>query len=146
MNLLRSLPTFAVFFLTPLALSAADSGLFGNWTTTDGSVVKTFPCDRAVCMKIVSIAPTAPGTLDHNNPDATLRSRSLCNLEIGSAFMPSNGTEASGGRLYDPESGKTYKGNIALNGDTLKLRGYIGITLFGRTETWHRAGNVRPCA
>ena len=45
----------------------------------------------------------------------------------------------SGGSLYDPESGNTYGGRITLNPDgTLSLRGYIGISLFGRSETWTR--------
>ena len=44
-----------------------------------------------------------------------------------------------GGRIYDPNSGKTYKGTIRqVDGNTLKFRGYVGISLFGRTETWKR--------
>lgn len=132
--------------IAPLSLSAASPALFGDWTTADGSVVRTFPCADTLCIKIVTITPSAPGTLDHNNPDPTLRSRSLCNLEIGSTFNLTGDSEATGGRLYDPESGKTYKGNISLKGDTMKLRGYIGVALFGRTETWHRTSNVKPCS
>jgi uncharacterized protein (DUF2147 family) len=45
----------------------------------------------------------------------------------------------TGGRVYDPNSGNTYRGTITLiDADTLKLRGYVGITLFGRTEIWKR--------
>ncbi len=132
--------------IAPLSLSAASPALFGDWMTADGSVVRTFPCADTLCIKIVTITPSAPGTLDHNNPDPTLRSRSLCNLEIGSTFNLTGDSEATGGRLYDPESGKTYKGNISLKGDTMKLRGYIGVALFGRTETWHRTSNVKPCS
>jgi len=136
----------SALLLAPLSLSAADPGLFGDWKTADGSVVRTSPCAQALCIKIIAVTPTAPGTLDHFNPDPALRHRSLCNLEIGSGFTLAGDNQATGGRLYDPESGKTYKGNIDLKGDTLKLRGYIGITLFGRTETWHRTANVKPCS
>ena len=42
-----------------------------------------------------------------------------------------------GGDIYDPESSKTYSSGIYLKDkNTLKLRGFIGISLFGRTETW----------
>ena len=42
-----------------------------------------------------------------------------------------------GGRIYDPESGKTYKAIIRLGDDgRLKLRGYIGISLIGRNTVW----------
>ena len=45
----------------------------------------------------------------------------------------------NGGWVYDPESGSTYKAEMQLNGpDVLKLRGFIGMSWFGRTETWTR--------
>ena len=41
----------------------------------------------------------------------------------------------------DPGSGSTYTCNIALDGDDrLRLRGYVGIPLLGRTTTWTRVG------
>ena len=124
---------------------AASPRIFGDWKTPDGSVVRTFPCQGSLCIKIISVTPTAPGTLDSNNPDAALRRRSLCNLVIGIGFALDGATAASGGQLYDPESGKTYRGKIDLTGDILKLRGYIGLALFGRTETWERAAKVKAC-
>ena len=43
------------------------------------------------------------------------------------------------GTVVDPENGKEYKGKIwAVNKDTLRMRGFIGISLLGRTETWTR--------
>jgi len=45
----------------------------------------------------------------------------------------------SGGFICDPNSGKTYRGKLTLKDpNTIKLRGYIGISLIGRTETWAR--------
>jgi len=44
-----------------------------------------------------------------------------------------------GGRIMDPENGKTYKCYIELEGtDKLKVRGYIGIAALGRTQYWYR--------
>jgi uncharacterized protein (DUF2147 family) len=51
----------------------------------------------------------------------------------------------SGGHLYDPKSGHTYRGTIVAEGDALKLHGYIGVSLFGRTETWQRVAAVEAC-
>jgi uncharacterized protein (DUF2147 family) len=43
------------------------------------------------------------------------------------------------GTVVDPENGKEYKGKIwAVGKNTLRMRGYIGISLLGRTETWTR--------
>ena len=48
----------------------------------------------------------------------------------------------AGGMIYDPNSGNTYKGTMRLvDRNTLKLRGYIGISLFGRSDTWTRVDN-----
>jgi uncharacterized protein (DUF2147 family) len=54
--------------------------------------------------------------------------------------MRKNGDEYTGGRLYDPNNGKTYRGKIRLidGGKKLDVRGYIGISMFGRTQTWLR--------
>ena len=115
------------------------AGVKGNWRTPTGSTISAYSCGDAVCMKILQLEQGAPGTEDHNNPDATLRSRSLCGLEIGSGFkMNGDGSKADGGTLYDPKDGKTYSGALTANGDVLKLRGYIGIKLFGRNEEWTR--------
>jgi uncharacterized protein (DUF2147 family) len=48
--------------------------------------------------------------------------------------------EYTGGRLFDPDSGNTYKGKMTLidNGMKLNVRGYIGIPLLGRSQTWSR--------
>jgi uncharacterized protein (DUF2147 family) len=46
----------------------------------------------------------------------------------------------AGGKIYDPENGKTYSCKMVLDGEQyLKVRGYIGISLLGRTEIWTRA-------
>lgn len=54
--------------------------------------------------------------------------------------MKRNGDEFSGGRLFDPENGKTYRGRVRLvdGGSKLDVRGFIGVSLFGRTQTWVR--------
>src|SRR6266481_6679187 len=51
-----------------------------------------------------------------------------------------DGNEYSGGDILDPESGSVYRCKIHLeqNGAVLVLRGYIGISLLGRTQTWQR--------
>jgi uncharacterized protein (DUF2147 family) len=42
------------------------------------------------------------------------------------------------GYAYDPENGKTYSCKMTLNGNKLDVRGFIGISLIGRTTTWTR--------
>ena len=53
--------------------------------------------------------------------------------------------EWTDGKIYDPESGKTYSAYMKLeNKDKINLRGYIGISLFGRTSEWTRQRTSTP--
>ena len=54
--------------------------------------------------------------------------------------LQKEGDEWSGGKILDPKNGKEYKCYIQLlDGNTLKIRGYIGFSVFGRTAIWKRA-------
>ena len=55
--------------------------------------------------------------------------------------MRRDGDTWDGGEILDPEEGKTYRGKLhPVDGGTrLEVRGYIGISLFGRTQVWERA-------
>jgi len=74
---------------------------------------------------------------DVANPDANLAKRPLKDLVILNGFVFEDGQWLEG-TIYDPQSGKTYKCEMKLSGDKLHIRGYIGITLFGRTTVWTR--------
>ena len=132
-------------FLCPATLKAQTSPFLGDWRVPSGSIVRIDSCSSDFCLRIVVVSPTAPKT-DINNPNATLRGKSLCNLEIGSHFHASDATHATGGTIYDPRSGNTYRGSMVVEGDTMRLRGYVGFSLFGRTEIWHRVhANYASC-
>ena len=134
---LSSILLLAIFTGTA-TLKAQTSPFLGDWQVPSGTIVRVDPCSSDFCMRIVFVSPKADSTMNIHNPDASLRARSLCALEIGSRFHASDASHASGGTIYDPKSGNTYRGTMVVDGDTLRLRGYIGISLFGRTEIWHR--------
>lgn len=76
---------------------------------------------------------------DTKNDDPAKRNRPLKGLIILSGFVYRNGGYEDG-TIYDPNNGKTYDCKMKLSGnDRLEIRGYIGLSLFGRTETWTRA-------
>ena len=118
----------------------------GDWITQDHeSVVEIAPCSSGLCGKIVGLRHNhPPGEVpkDVHNSDAAKRDTPLCGLLILGSFKPSDEAgKWEDGWAYDPDSGSTYSGNFRLDGpDTLKLRGFIGISLLGRTETWTREG------
>lgn len=75
---------------------------------------------------------------DKNNPDKSKRSSPLMNLLVLRGFAKKSATSFEGGTIYDPKNGKTYDCKMTLKGDQLDIRGYVGISLLGRTSTWTR--------
>lgn len=78
--------------------------------------------------------------VDRENPDPALRRRPILGLRLLEGLEHDGDGEWSGGTVYDPETGKTYKSKARLGegGDVLHLRGYIGFSLLGRTTEWTR--------
>ena len=136
-------------FIVSAGAPAAQSGIFGIWKEPTGSSVEVFACGKDVCLRVASISAQAPTNKDQHNPNTGLRNRPLCGLEIGSGFHLVGSDVAEGGSLYDPKTGKTYAGSMTLvrtrAGDELRLRGYVGIKLFGETQTWVRSTTLTPC-
>lgn len=77
--------------------------------------------------------------LDSNNQNESLRSRPLVGIELMTNFRFDE-DKWVGGRIYDPQNGKTYKCTLSLAKDgTLHVRGYVGVSLLGRTTVWESA-------
>jgi uncharacterized protein (DUF2147 family) len=77
--------------------------------------------------------------VDRENPDESLRARPIIGLEIMYDFEYAGDGKWKGGTIYAPDDGKTYKCKVTLEDDgTLKVRGFIGVSLLGRTEVWTR--------
>lgn len=125
---------------------AQESGVQGKWREPGGSVIRIAPCGEDLCATLIVIDRQAPSRFDTHNPDPAKRSHPLCGFVIGYGFHPDGPNHAGDGRLYDPRSGRTYHGEMTSEGQTLHLRGYVGIRLFGRTEDWTRVqGPATSC-
>ncbi len=75
---------------------------------------------------------------DKNNPDKTLQSRPDLGLELLKDFTFDGDDVYEDGTIYDPKSGKTYSCKMTIEGNNLKIRGYVLFSLFGRSEVWTR--------
>jgi uncharacterized protein (DUF2147 family) len=77
--------------------------------------------------------------VDKNNPDKAKKSTPLMGLQLLKGFKKDGDTEYEDGTIYDPKNGKTYSCKINRKGETLEVRGYVGISLIGRTTIWTKA-------
>lgn len=69
------------------------------------------------------------------------RGQKVLGMEILRRLKP-DGDHWDGGEILDPEAGSTYRCTLRLEngGQTLVVRGYLGMAMFGRTQRWQRAG------
>ena len=135
-----------LFALCLPLLAQSEKDITGKWYTSDKA-------------SIIQITKTTAGTYqgkivwlkdandengkpkeDHKNPDKKLRSRPLMNLVILTGLTQKKTDTFDGGKIYDPKSGNTYSCKAEFSdANTLKLRGFIGVSLIGRTDIWTRA-------
>ena len=127
--------------------SAAEPAPVGYWKTIDDetgkpkSVVQIVERGGKLYGTIVRLF-RAPG--EDQNPvcdkcEGERKDKPIIGMQI-LENLSQDGDEWSGGKILDPNNGKTYKCYIEAieGGSKLKVRGYIGFSLLGRTQYWHR--------
>jgi uncharacterized protein (DUF2147 family) len=125
------------------ARSAFATGLLGDWLTQDEDAALTIAdCGGPLCGRIIWLenARDRGGSVrrDDNNPDPAKQGQRICGLVVIRDLKPT-GPNTWGGEVYNPQDGKTYRGRITvLSESTLRLRAYIGLPIFGRSQTWTR--------
>lgn len=137
---------FFIIFLTLCSISAFaqnKDAIIGKWlsATSEGQIEIYKRSDKYYGKLSWVKEPNdvnGKPKLDHKNTNANLRSKPILGLEILKDFIFEDG-KWTDGTIYDPQTGKTYSCNLSLkqNGQ-LNIRGYIGISLIGRSESWKR--------
>ena len=137
----------------PPAFAAPPEDITGLWLTDDGEGgIEIRPCGEQRCGRIAWMkdpkGSDGKPPVDSNNPDATLRARPICGLQIISGLKPQADGSWGQGKVYNPDSGKTYDMEIRrLTADSVKVTGYMGIKLLGQSMDWKRAPkNLGSCS
>ena len=121
--------------LALMAVAGYSQDVLGKWITETGDAqVEIYKSGDKLNGKIIWLAK-GPETTDSHNSDEKLRSRKLMGVNILSGLSQKK-DKWEGGRIYNPKNGKNYKCSIWLEGDKLKVRGYLGV--FYETQTWKR--------
>lgn len=118
--------------------------VFGKWKTIDDetgeakSIVEIYKKNGKVYGKVVDILTPGRENAVCENCSGKNKNKPIKGLVILNG-LSKDGDEYSGGKILDPQNGKEYKCYITLeNKDKLKVRGYIGFSLMGRSQYWHR--------
>lgn len=120
----------------------------GQWKTIDDktkqlkSVVTISEVEGKLVGKVEKIFPKSgePAEPVCELCAGEMKNKPVIGLEIMKNLKKKNETEWIDGEITDPENGKTYSCKIELieNGQKLKVRGYLGFSLIGRTQVWER--------
>lgn len=142
----------SLFTLSSTAF-ATELDIIGTWRPIDDKTGSSKAIiqinkenDGTYTGKIIKVTPRPGYTPKETcvNCPAPYTNKPMLGLEIikGLQLTKSSetSTEYSNGRILDPLSGKVYsvKGKLSSNGNRLSLRGYIGVSVIGRSQTWIR--------
>ena len=130
------------FLLVAVSTSISAQGIFGKWENRDDetgkvdSVIEVYEKDGKAYAKIVEITDSERQSAVCDKCSGKNKNKPILGMNILTG-LKKDGDEWSGGKILDPKNGKTYKCFIKLEeADKLKIRGYIGFSLLGRTAYW----------
>jgi len=129
--------TMGVFVgLSFSAFSQKSDAILGEWINAEQNArFEIYKSESRYFGKI--LWGTGSDPKDVKNPDKSLRNRDLVGLTILNDFVYEGGNSWAEGTIYDPKDGKTYSCKLTLTApNKLDVRGFVGFSLFGRTETW----------
>lgn len=129
--------------LAALSNAALAGNLRGIWLTEDEEAALTIAdCDGRLCGWInwLESAKNDSGSrrLDEHNPDPAEQAEPVCGLVVITELERSD-SDTWHASVYNPQDGKTYSGRITiLSENALQVRAYIGLPIFGTSQTWTR--------
>jgi uncharacterized protein (DUF2147 family) len=133
---------YVSFLLVCFQINA--QSVLGKWKTIDDntgearSIVEIYENNSKIYGKVLDVTDVSKRTSKCEKCPGADKNKPLLGLVIIKGLVK-DGDEYNGGKIMDPESGKVYKSFIKLIGkDKLEVRGYIGISLLGRSQTWLR--------
>ena len=143
----RTMLLVTVILLCSVSLALAGGSPVGKWKTIDDetkkekSIVEVYEVGGKVYGRILQLLQEKDGGASKLCTKCT--GSDLNKPMIGLVIvkgLTADGGEYAGGTIMDPNNGKVYKCKMEVveGGNTMKVRGFLGISLLGRTQIWHR--------
>lgn len=134
---------FLLVALPLLAASPSPDAVLGTWKNGSGKGhIQVYKQGDKYYGKIMwlrdATGDDGKPKVDRRNPDPAKQSKPLIGLVMMRDFKYNDG-EWTDGYIYNPSDGKEYKAYMKMqNNNTLSVRGYVGISWIGKTDTWTR--------
>lgn len=134
--------TLGLLFVTSIIF--AQSSVIGKWKTIDDetgkakSIIEIYEKSGKIYGKVIEILEVAHKNDLCQDCSGEDKNKAILGITVIKG-LSKDGKEYTDGNILDPKNGKIYKCTITLDGsDKLKVRGYIGFSLLGRTQYWHK--------
>lgn len=135
---------FTFLFVAVAGILSVSAQVTGKWKTIDDetgqakSIVEIYESNGKIYAKVVEILNPAKKNSKCTKCKGADKDKPIDGLVIIKG-LTKDGDEWTDGDILDPQKGKLYSCTIKLDGkDKLDVRGYMGISMLGRTQTWHR--------
>lgn len=135
---------FLTLLLAFLGFMVNAQTIVGKWKTTDdktgedNSIVEIYESNGKIYGKVIQIMDPKKQNNKCNNCKGEDKDKPILGITVIKG-LKKEGDKWTGGQILDPKEGKLYKCTISLkNNNELEVRGYIGISLIGRTQVWKR--------
>lgn len=134
------LPLVLFFF----GLSSAFAAVTGTWTTIDDktgkkrAVVQISESGGTLSGRIIKVYPQPGDTGICKKCPGAFKGKKIQGIQFLWGLKKTGDNQWSGGRILDPKSGKVYRAKVTQKGNKLYVRGYIGVSILGRTQVWVR--------
>lgn len=133
-----------LFVMVAGVFSATAQGVIGQWKTIDDetgeakSIVEIYEQNGKIYGKVVKILNPAKKDAKCTECKGSDKNKPILGMVIIKG-LEKDDDEYTDGKILDPNNGKLYSCTIKLDGkDTLEVRGYIGFSFIGRSQTWTR--------
>ena len=133
-----------LFVMAAGVFSATAQGVIGQWKTIDDetgeakSIVEIYEKDGKIYGKVIKILNPAKRDAKCTECKGSDKNKPILGMVIIKG-LERDDDEYTDGKILDPNNGKLYSCTIKLDGkDKLEVRGYIGFSFIGRSQTWTR--------
>lgn len=130
----------SMIFMSLISIAQSPVGIWKNLDDEDGkekSHIEIYEQNGKLRGKVIKLLPAATITKCDACTGAN-KGKSLVGMDILWDLVKT-GKVWDNGEILDPKKGKIYSCKIELEGkDKLKVRGYVGVSMFGRTQTWYK--------
>jgi len=133
-----------IFLMLIASFSSYSQSIFGKWKTIDDetgkekSIVEIYKVDGKAYAKIIQLLEKGKEDKLCEECKGSKKNKPIKGMVIING-LEEDGDEWNNAKILDPKTGKEYKCYITLDGENkLKVRGYVGFALLGRTQYWHK--------